>query len=171
MKEIPILGITQDIVDRSPKRVFPFSKDTLSHMSMVQEKMSKEQKDLYLYLTPLMNDYFMFKLGATLTYDMIPQSHKTEPLTLDQISAADKSISEHGIKNPETNKATLLDPSWFNDKLKKDSPPFADWVNKTLDGIDKEQNRFAFLFGVLLVALPFLMRAEARAMEQKLFPH
>lgn len=171
MKEAK-LGITQYAVYRSPKDVAFFS-DKGSHVSVVTRKISLEQQHLYQYLAnalklPLINNNFMFKLGCVLTYGIIPQSHKAELLTPDQISAAHRSIFEHS-KKILGGDGGIFNLTWARNKLKEDSPPFLAWMDIISKGIEKDQDRAAFLLGVMSTVIPFLMRAEARAMEQKIF--
>lgn len=172
MKEAPKsgLGITQDIVDRSPEQVYLFPYKA-SHVPIVIRQIYLEQQYLYQHLInrskpPFTSKNFMFKLGCVLTYDMIPQPHKAELLTPDQISAAHISISQHSEKIPGSGAFDLM---WARNKLKKDSPPFLAWLDIIIKGIEKDQDRGAFIFGVMLTVMPFLMRAEARGMDQTFF--
>lgn len=146
-------------------------------IKVVFDKMEIEQLELHRRLLrssmerPTEIGMLAFSLGAAQAYDMLPRFHTQTPLTRGEINVMGNILNSHIIKkgDGERNQRAVIDSSWFIGKLRDDSPDFADWLVKTLRDIENEDGKENFLLGVAQTTMPFLMREEARQLEQSLY--
>ena len=163
------LGITQEHIDKAHNHADPFTDDAESMLPYVRGTMMRfhrEQPQLYDYIRDqragiIIYDNLTFGMAAALTYDMMPENHRQQTLSEEEIEVAHQSVQEYreGEENP------TIDLTWYINKLRLDAPEFSDWLSDIVTGLDEQESKSDFIFGVALVSLPFYMRAEAKALE------
>lgn len=175
------MGISQEAIDGVDRRSAAFERTIPSYIRVVYGRIKTEQKELFDYikqehkqhslLQSFRTEYIMtYALGASLTYDMLPDFHTQKPLTSGEIDAMHQSLLEHTIfEESNGEKSPECDLSWFVKKLEKDSPSFLAWLSEASEQIDDDGKKRIFIKGSLQVAMPFYMREEAKEMEQALF--
>lgn len=180
-ERISKMGISQDAIDSVDRRSAAFERTIPSYVRIVYGRIKEEQKELFDYikqehkqLSSLQSSgsgYIMaYALGVSLTYDMLPDSHTQKPLTSGEIDAMNQSLLEHTVFEEQNGeRKTVLDLTWFIEKLKNDSPSFLVWLNEAMTQLNDDGKKRVFIKGALQVAMPFYMREEAREMEETLF--
>lgn len=167
------LGVSKKAINVSIRHSDPFENDIPFFIRGVSRKISKEQPELYKYLRVWAQnsggDLLAYSLGTSLTYDLLPESHTKEPLTIEEISTMHQNLVEHATYEEDEQKKPVIDLSWFIDKLEADSPIFKNWLVESIRTIEGMEGKKSFLMGVTHVAMPFYMREEAKEMEQTLF--
>lgn len=178
-----LLGITADNIRQTGLHFRTGGGDLfdprLSFIFHGQKTIVRQQPKLGLYLGGVNNivitNQLLFALGATLTYDMLPENLQKETLSDGEIRTAHRSIQERTFLQPvpgSDKTEVVTDFSWLQAKLDDDSPAFVKWLRK-IENSQNQDNPYLyndFLIGVLVTILPFYMRAEAQQLERKLYP-
>lgn len=167
-REASILGITQELVDQTYSHADPLVDDEQGLLHFIRGTMMRvhrEQPQLYDYLRNQpaglnIFDPLTFGAGAAFTYDMLPEQQRRQLLAEDEILAAHQSI--HDIKDGNSD----IDLRWYIEKLRVDSPEFSDWLGDMVTTFEGNEAKSDFIFGVVLISLPFYMRAEATTINQ-----
>lgn len=169
------LGITQETISVSIEHSDSFEHDLPSYVDSISRKIAREQPELYGYIQLAtrhsgVTDLLAYGLGTSLTYDILPKSHTQKPLTTSEISAMHKTFVEYVTREEQEGKQkTVIELSWFIDKLREDSPIFVDWLQDCLKQIESMEGKKSFILGAIHVSMPFFMRKEGKEMEQILF--
>lgn len=138
--------------------------------------MRQEQPELWGYLRHAeqrarikVNNPLTFGYAAALTYDMIPQHLRREPITTEQLDAMHRSMAESAVvEDRNGTKATALKLEWCVKKLRQDSPAFMGWLGKAVSDLEDQQDKSDFIFGSLLVAMTFYSREDSRILAASL---
>ncbi|MBI2036424.1 hypothetical protein HYT17_02250 [Candidatus Microgenomates bacterium] len=165
------LGITQEVVDGTLKKVEPHANTMDIYVRSVIFRMSQEQPLLAAFLQKIeidgnVSNVLVYNLGATLTYDMLTQSFTGEKrkrqITPELLGVVIQNFKDHFVK-------TGFNMTWFNDKLQEDSPAFKKLLDDFVFGLEDNNAKSDFTLGAYLVAMPFYMMAEAEELEQSIF--
>lgn len=164
-KEISLLGIDEERVERSRLRLTEYvdQENIPGFIDLVFVRIEIEHPLLHNELTQiekLARDVFFYRIGAALTYDMLPDRHHVEPLNLDQVGIIGGNMLESLESVDE--RLVIIDFGWFGDKLSVDSPDFEEFVVDLSGGMEDPRSGEDFQKGAFCVAMPFYMREEAK---------
>lgn len=169
------LGVTQEAIQASIEYSDRFQDKPDSFVVEVLPRIKEEQPQLFAFIgetlkTGELKAPLAYALGVALAYKILPTDHTKKSLTGDHIHSMVASFVEH-VKEEERDgkRQTVVELSWFIDKLKEDSSNFVDWLRDSMDSIGEKDMKGSFLLGAIHVAMPFFMRAEAQEMDKVFF--
>ncbi len=140
----------------------------------VNRRMRTEQPELFKYLrfsaqnTRSRTGALTFGYAAALSFDMIPDQVRLEPLTEEQIDVVRGSVAESTDVEEQGSKMMVFQLSWFVDKLKTDSPAYMEWLGEMVGDLNDEADKNDFILGSLLTVMPFYTRADSRILAKRL---
>ncbi len=167
------LGITEDAILQTEGRVLTTTDtDDLDSIALftrgVNRRGYQEQPELFRYLKGA-NTYLVvhrvitFGYAVALTYDMISQIAREKPLTSNHVAAMHQTLMEHREDSNDLN--SPLDLGWFVEKLRSDSPSYAEWLGEVVRDLDDQEDKKDFILGSIIVAMVFYTRADAEILE------
>lgn len=179
MPEIPILGITQETIAEVEQRLLTTTDtgelDDIARFTRgVNRRLAQEQPVLGNFLRTSgtrfsINDVFPFAYAAALTYEMIPQPLKTEPLNQDHTESAFRSMLEHVTPTTDLTNTLKIRLDWFVDDMRADSPDFMNWLEETSASLDEKDDQADFILGSAIVITPFFKREQSKRLEKLLW--